>query len=268
MKKSIRICFALMAAIALCASCNLGNRNSNADEAEVAVDKCPYPVEVFPTNNGKVELYCINHGSIAVRFVANIAKDTRTILIDPVGDGTTVNYSSIPKADAVLISHDHGDHLHLPTIEARSKNDALLFVNQTAYDKIQKGTVLKNGDKAKISSAITVKAVPAYNTTPDHKDFHPKGVGNGFVLKIDGFMLYVAGDTEPYTKMKNLGNIDVAFLPCNQPYTMTPKQLAKAAKYVGAKVTIPYHMSDTDFDEIRKEMDRTNLNYTLHESLR
>jgi L-ascorbate metabolism protein UlaG (beta-lactamase superfamily) len=97
---------------------------------------------------------------------------------------------------------------------------------------------------------IKVEAVPAYNTTQGRTQFHPKGRDNGYILTIDGLRIYIAGDTEDIPKMKDIKDIDIAFLPCNQPYTMTPEQLIKAARTIKPKVLFPYHYGQTDVSGI------------------
>ena len=97
-----------------------------------------------------------------------------------------------------------------------------------------------------IAADIKVEAVPAYNTTEGHLQFHPKGRDNGYILTLDGLRIYVAGDTEDIPEMADIKDIDIAFLPCNQPYTMTTDQLVKAAKMVKPKVLFPYHYGQTD----------------------
>ena len=88
--------------------------------------------------------------------------------------------------------------------------------------------------------------MPAYNTTPGREMFHPKGNGNGYVLTIDGLRIYVAGDTEDIPEMASLADVDVALLPVNQPYTMTPEQCIAATRVIRPKVLIPYHFGQTD----------------------
>ena len=109
---------------------------------------------------------------------------------------------------------------------------------------------MKNGDKMKLSNDITIEAVPAYNTTEGHLQFHPKGRDNGYILTIDGLRISIAGDTEDIEELKKIKNIDIAFLPCNPPYTMTPEQLARAAKTIKPKVLFPYHYGQTDVSVI------------------
>ena len=109
---------------------------------------------------------------------------------------------------------------------------------------------MKNSDSKQIADGISVEAVPAYNNTEGHLQFHPKGRDNGYVLTIDGLRIYIAGDTEDIEEMANLKDIDIAFLPCNQPYTMTPDQLVRAAKTVKPRVLFPYHYGNTDVNTL------------------
>jgi L-ascorbate metabolism protein UlaG (beta-lactamase superfamily) len=108
---------------------------------------------------------------------------------------------------------------------------------------------LKNGDSITYRQDITIKAVPAYNYTEDHTQFHPKGRDNGYILSLDGLRIYIAGDTEDIPEMADIKDIDIAFLPCNQPYTMTIDQLVKAAKTINPKVLFPYHYSQTPISQ-------------------
>ena len=115
------------------------------------------------------------------------------------------------------------------------------------YDEV---SAMSNGESMKLRDDISVEAVPAYNITPDRTQFHPKGRDNGYVLDLDGLRIYIAGDTEDIPEMAQLSGIDIAFLPCNQPYTMTPEQLANAAKMFSPKVVYPYHYSETPVEQI------------------
>jgi L-ascorbate metabolism protein UlaG (beta-lactamase superfamily) len=101
---------------------------------------------------------------------------------------------------------------------------------------------MKNGD-TKTVMGLMIEAVPAYNL---EKNFHPKGRGNGYVITFADKKVYVAGDTENIPEMKNLKNIDIAFLPMNLPYTMPPEMVADAAKVIKPKILYPYHYSQTD----------------------
>ena len=163
------------------------------------------------------------------------------------GHGKTTIYSAeFPKADAILITHEHGDHLDENAITTLSTEDTRLVLKQKSWEKIGHGDVMDNGERGSLPGRIIIEAVPAYNTTQGHEQFHPKGNGNGYVLSIDGLRIYIAGDTEDIPELAYLEDIDVAFLPVNQPYTMTVEQCVKAAKTFSPKVLIPYHFSQTD----------------------
>ena len=121
------------------------------------------------------------------------------------------------------------------------------------------GKAMNNGEKLTLRDDIAVEAVPAYNTTPDHLQFHPKGRDNGYVITLDGLRIYIAGDTEDIPEMEQLNDIDIAFLPCNQPYTMTPEQLANAAKKFNPKVIYPYHFIETPVERINDLLKGTDI---------
>ena len=227
-----------------------------------------FPTETFRTEGGRsVVLHCIKHGSVAIEV-----KGDRScmILVDPVGDmyGEKIDYSVLPMADAVFVTHEHGDHLHPATVAARAGKGAQVFANGTSARQLEGARVLANGDEVTLAAGIKVLAVPAYNTTEGRERFHPKGNGNGYVFDIDGFVVYVAGDTESIPEMAQLkGKVDVAFLPVNQPYTMTPEQCREAARLIRPKLTIPYHLSQTDFEALKACL-QGEFDYHLYEELR
>ena len=207
--------------------------------------------DVFKTPGGRtVCFYSIKHACLRI-FVDGVE-----IEIDPVtklGDRLT-DYSSFPKADFIFVTHEHGDHFDKSAIEVLTGEKTKLITNKRCADEVGNGLVMKNGDKMKLSNWLKVEAVPAYNSTAGRERFHPKGRDNGFVLDIDGLRVYIAGDTEDVPEMKNLRNIDIAFLPCNQPYTMTPDQLVNAAKMVKPKVVFPYHYGQTDVSNLPDQL--------------
>ena len=116
------------------------------------------------------------------------------------------------------------------------------------------GTVMANGDKLVLNDWLTIDAVPAYNTTEGHQQFHPKSRDNGFILTLDGLRIYIAGDTEDIPEMSEIKDIDIAFLPCNQPYTMTTEQLVRAARTIKPKVLFPYHYGQTDLSGLAEQL--------------
>ena len=210
-----------------------------------------YAVERFYTDSFMpVDITLVKHGTLALSYKG------KWIHVDPVsGLGKPTDYAAeFTKADAILITHEHGDHLDQGAIDALSTDDTRLVMNQKSWEKIGHGDVMDNGERGSLPGRIIIEAVPAYNTTQGHEQFHPKGNGNGYVFSIDGLRIYIAGDTEDIPELELLEDIDVAFLPVNQPYTMTVEQCVKAAKAFSPKVLIPYHFSKTDLSSLPSQL--------------
>jgi L-ascorbate metabolism protein UlaG (beta-lactamase superfamily)/rhodanese-related sulfurtransferase len=212
-------------------------------EAEKAVTADTYEVDVFTTKSGKtVKFHALVHASIRVEY------DGKEIEIDPVTKlgNRTIDLAAMPKANYIFVTHEHGDHFDKGAISLLSADGTRLITNRRCADMLGSGEVMANGDKMQIADDFTVEAVPAYNITEGRTQFHPQGRDNGYILTIDGLRIYVAGDTEDIPEMASIKDIDIAFLPCNQPYTMTTEQLVKAAKIIKPKVLFPYHYGQTD----------------------
>ena len=131
------------------------------------------------------------------------------------------------------------------------------------YTAMPKANFMANGDKIKIADDFTVEAVPAYNITEGRTQFHPQGRDNGYILTIDGLRIYIAGDTEDIPEMASIKDIDIAFLPCNQPYTMTTSQLVKAAKIIKPKVVFPYHYGQTDVSTLPSQLQAEGIDVRI-----
>ena len=205
----------------------------------------------FTTKSGKkVRFTCIKHASIQINY------NGLEIEVDPVGKGMKpeTDYSQFPKADLILVTHEHHDHFDADAIAQLRTASTKIFLNPAVQKMLGSGKALKNGDKVKVADDITLEAVPAYNTTPGREQFHPKGRDNGYILTLDGMRIYIAGDTEDIPEMANLKDIDIAFLPCNQPYTMTVEQAVRAAKVIKPKVLFPYHYNDTPVNQITLQL--------------
>ena len=212
-----------------------------------------YQVECIPAAEGKDPLIItlIKHGSVELSYKG------LSLQFDPVsGYGKTTDYSmEFPKADAIFITHEHGDHLDKNAIAALSSDKTDIYMNAKSRQQTGIGEPIANGNNFTISPDIIVYAVPAYNTTAGREQFHPKGNGNGYVVHFMGDLTaYVAGDTEDIPEMADLKDITVAFLPVNQPYTMTVKQCVNAAKMIKPKVLIPYHFSQTDLSGLPEQL--------------
>ncbi len=174
----------------------------------------------------------------------------KVIQNDPVGQ--MADYSQFPKADLILIAHEHGDHLDPKVIESIRKPTTDIVVADKCAGKVPGAFVMKNGD-VKTFQGIKVEAVPAYNIVNMRgpgNPYHPKGDGNGYVLTFGDKRIYIAGDTENIPEMTKLKDIDIAFLPMNLPYTMSPEMTAAAAKVIQPKILYPYHFGNTDTQKI------------------
>ncbi len=196
--------------------------------------------DTIRTSAGSVEITFIGHGSMLLTHAS------KTIYVDPFG--MLGDYGAFPKADIILVTHDHGDHLDVGTIDKIRKKDTQLIATALCSPKLPGAVVMKNGESRTIGK-LKIDAVPAYNIRHMRDNglpFHPKGEGNGYVLTIGGTRIYVAGDTDDIPEMSELKKIDIAFLPMNLPYTMTPEEAAAAARMVMPKILYPYHFGETD----------------------
>ena len=97
------------------------------------------------------------------------------------------------------------------------------------------------------------------------RSFHPKGRGNGYVLTYGGKRFYIAGDTEAIPEMRSLKNIEVAFVPMNLPFTMTPADAADAVKAFHPAVVYPYHYRGQDTKIFAKALEGTGIDVRLRE---
>ncbi len=213
----------------------------------------PYEVDSFPTKSGKhVWINALMHASIWIQY------DGLNIYVDPVrtlGE-RKVRYDRLPKADLALVTHEHADHFDKELLDSLNTK---VVTNRRCAEMLVAGEIMANGDKMDLREDIRIEAVPAYNTTEGREKFHPKGRDNGYILTLDGLRIYIAGDTEDIPEMADIKDIDIAFLPCNQPYTMTPEQLVKAAKTIAPKVVFPYHYSSTDVSGIKDMLTGINV---------
>jgi L-ascorbate metabolism protein UlaG (beta-lactamase superfamily) len=200
--------------------------------------------DTISTTAGKVEITFVGHATLALRW------GEKTILVDPWTK--LAGFSELPKADLILVTHQHGDHLDTAAISSLRSRSTVILLTALCAPLVQGGTIMKNGDVKKVLG-LTVEAVPAYNLIhmrPDGAPFHPKGEGNGYIITIGSTRIYIAGDTEDTPEMNALKNIDVAFLPMNLPYTMTPEMVAEAAKAFRPRILYPYHFSQTDPEKL------------------
>ena len=200
--------------------------------------------DFIKTSKGDLKITFIGHGTLMFEFGGKI------IHVDPVS--RYADYSELPKADLILVTHEHGDHLDLKVIDIIRQEKTDLILTEKCAEKTGKGTTMKN-DQVMTKQGLKIEAVPAYNIIHMRSKgvpYHPKGHGNGYVITFADKRVYVAGDTENIPEMKALRDIDIAFLPMNLPYTMTPEMVADAAKAFKPKILYPYHYGNTDTSRI------------------
>jgi L-ascorbate metabolism protein UlaG (beta-lactamase superfamily) len=203
-----------------------------------------FDMDIIETVVGPLQITFIGHGTLMFSFGGKV------IHVDPVS--READYSKMPKADLILITHEHGDHLDPQAIELVRTEKTSIVLTEVCESKISGGVVMKNGEVRNVQG-LKIEAVPAYNLLHMRSPgvpFHPKGVGNGYVITFGKKRVYVAGDTENVPEMKKLKNIDVAFLPMNLPYTMTPEMVADAAKAFKPAILYPYHYGETDTSQL------------------
>jgi L-ascorbate metabolism protein UlaG (beta-lactamase superfamily) len=181
---------------------------------------------------GKIAFTPIRHASVVIRAPGT------TIYVDPVGKAET--YGKFPAPDIILITHAHGDHLAPELVKSLRRDRTAVIAPREVVDKLGFGSVLANGGRTEVRG-VGIEAIPMYNTTKERLKFHPKGRGNGYVLKLAGSRIYISGDTEDIPEMRALRDIDYAFVCMNLPYTMTVEQAASAVLEMKPRVVIPYH---------------------------
>lgn len=215
----------------------------------------------FTTPKGReVNLIFIKHGSIILDI------DGYEVYIDPVTMFGT-DFTKLPKADMLLVTHEHHDHFDPQAIEDLSVDSTCLIMSERVTELYGKGTPMVPGQTIEVEPQnFTITATPAYNITEGHLDFHPKARKDiGFVFDIDGLRIYVAGDTEDIPEMADLKDIDIAFIPVNQPYTMTPEQAIHAAEMIHPRILYPYHYGETDLTPLVEHFEGSSIDVRVRQ---
>jgi L-ascorbate metabolism protein UlaG (beta-lactamase superfamily) len=169
----------------------------------------------------------------------------------PVRPEQMARFRSLKPPTLILVTDIHTDHLDPRAIQALKVPTTRLIVPTAASSRllgVQGAETMANGD-TKVIAGVTIEAVPMYNLHPDAQSgavFHPRDRGNGYVLTIGERRIYVAGDTSCTPEMKALKQIDVAFLPMNLPFTMSPAEAAECAKAMTPGIVYPYHYFGSD----------------------
>ena len=217
--------------VALLFSCKNDKKNTDVIKSNNEVEK-QEDVKVIP----------ISHGTLILETANDV------IYIDPTGGSEAFKGQRPPSL--VLITDIHGDHLNLETLKALNLNNVPLIAPKAVMDRVRDSlsatlNVLNNGESIKINN-LNVEAIPMYNLREEALKFHPKGRGNGYLLTINGERVYISGDTEDIPEMRNLKNIDKAFVCMNLPYTMPVEPAADAVLEFKPNTVYPYHYRGTE----------------------
>ena len=212
--------------------------------------------QVFSTSSGPVRITPLNHASTLIEAGGKV------IYLDP---AKPVDFDGKPKADLILITDIHGDHMDPDSIKAITKNGTEILAPPSVVQTVTVGKAIANGE-TRTWQDWTVEAVPAFNLKrgpAPGKLFHDKGRGNGYVLTYGGKRFYFSGDTEGVPEMRALQNIDVAFVCMNLPYTMPPDEAAEAVKAFHPKIVIPYHYRGSDLKIFQKDLEGSGIEVRL-----
>ncbi|MCP4109260.1 MAG: MBL fold metallo-hydrolase [Desulfobacteraceae bacterium] len=171
------------------------------------------------------KIFWLGHDTFRIEAV-------KTIYFDPyeISDG--------PKADIILISHDHSDHCS-PGDVAKIQQPETVIVTEKDSAKKLKGDVriIKPGESVTVDE-IKIEGVPSYNVD---KNFHPKqNEWLGFIVEVEGVRIYHAGDSDFIPEMKDF-KVDIAFLPVSGTYVMNAEQAVESALAINPKIAIPMH---------------------------
>jgi len=208
--------------------------------------------QVFSTSAGPVKITPLNHASTLIEAGG------KTIYLDP---AKPVNFSEHPKADLILITDIHGDHMDADAIKEISKAGTDILAPPAVVQTVTSAKPIANGE-TKTWQGWSIEAVPAYNLKrgpAPGKLFHDKGRGNGYVLTYGGKRFYFSGDTEGVPEMRALKNIDVAFVCMKLPYTMPPDEAADAVQAFHPQIVIPYHYRGSDLTVFQKGLEGTGI---------
>ncbi len=234
-----QIALTLILAIAI-ASCK------NTSEEKISQTDLAEPIETLDGGEAAEEngfiITPVEHATMVLNW------DGTIIYVDPVGGKET--YATYTEPDMVLVTDIHGDHMDIPTLEAVTTYKTVIFAPKAVFDKMpeslqNKTNVINNGQMVE-DFEMVIEAIPMYNLRSEALKFHEKGRGNGYVLERNGKRIYISGDTEDIPEMRNLKNIDIAFVCMNLPYTMTVEKAAEAVLEFKPKTVYPYHYRGTE----------------------
>ena len=215
-------------------------------------------VDALKTSRGELRLRPLYHGSVMLEF------EGKVIHVDPWSQG---DYTGVPQADLIVVTHTHADHLDRMIIDKLKKAGTIIVGPPAVIDTLNCapacGEVETISDsEQKTVMGIPLEGVPMYNLVRGSgpgKPFHHKGVGSGYVLNFGDTRVYFSGDTECTPEMKALKNITVAFLSMNPPRTESTLEAAECVKAFNPKIAYPYHYRGSKPEEFAGALKGTGV---------
>ena len=210
--------------------------------------------DTYSTNSGEISVHPVSHASFVMQTPGTV------IYNDPVGGAEL--YADLPAADLILITHEHGDHYDVDTLSALLGENTRLLTNPAVLEMLpeelkERASAIGNGDSTEFEG-MGIEAIAAYNLTEERLKYHPKGRDNGYLLTVDGMRIYIAGDTEAIPEMRELTDIQLAFVPMNLPYTMGIEQAAEGVVDFAPAVVYPYHYKGSDVEAFARLVNENN----------
>ena len=225
--------------------------------AALATAQTARPSDTLKTSAGDLKITPIAHATFLIQAGG------KNVYIDPAQG----SFDGLPKADLILITDIHGDHMSQPNIDKVAADTTQVFGPKAVSEKIKVDTVISNSE-TKTWGAFSIQAVPAYNLMRGPAKgqlYHDKGRGNGYIVTFGGKRLYISGDTETTPEMLELKNIDVAFICMNLPFTMTPEEAAAAVKAMHPGIVYPYHYRGSDLKKFAAGLEGTGVEVRMRE---
>ncbi|MHA1961241.1 MAG: MBL fold metallo-hydrolase [Candidatus Thorarchaeota archaeon] len=201
-----------------------------------------------------ITIRCLAHASFQIKT------ESQNIYIDPSTQHTGLKEKDFEPADLILVTHAHQDHFDKKLLKKIRKMGSPIIAPPSVKKEIKDGVVwdMSPGQFMQMGDGTHIKAVEAYNVTrfrPNGEPFHPKGLGVGYILKVEGKRIYHAGDTDLIPEMEDLFDIDVALLPSGDTYTMDMNEASEAATTIEPEVAIPMHIKSADPEVFKKNIE-------------
>jgi len=205
--------------------------------------------DVIKTKNGDITIQPITHGTLVLTY------NNKTIYVDPYGGAD--KFKGLAKPDFILITDIHQDHLNTKILKEIDTKSTIFIAPQTVADKLpseyKNQVEVLNNRQGIHRLGLFISAVAMYNLPESENAYHTKGRGNGYIINFDDTKVYVSGDTSAIPEMRQLYDIDIAFVCMNLPYTMDIQEASSAVLDFKPAIVYPYHYRGTDgFLDIKK----------------